>query len=482
MLPPGKQRIAPCSPLLATSFSRIVLTHFISLTEERFDQRVKIMAFHTKNTMSSIGRALSGTTASVDIPKPGNYSFWAGKESFAAVAAKSLPANGQRAGLPTPPNSISPNLPPQTYNRHGSTAPPTPPAQALVDSDIDLQDAVEHAKAQDQPQRGLALSPDNGNLASLDTTGAITPALLAKHHLPDILLNHGPLAIRHVMGYLTTCVPGFSGIPPAKARRLVVGALEGRGSGGEGGGLLGDVEFEKVGWGRWDARRRGQPSQHDRGVRRSSPTAVRHQRPPVRSPSPYAQTGLRIPRNPRPTSRNRHTLAPSRTPLTHESLRSLDHDTNMLDPETEADKMSLDEGSCSSSDAEDSPILEDDLGEVTDEEDWASIGAAALRAGSYPSGGGGKIYSVSTHPSRYNKSYGPGAPVKRALATSVPLSKGHGYLGSHRRPSRPGHNAPQQQQASKEFKMGGGHFSLDGIGSDSQEREAIEALVRLSNV
>jgi len=440
------------------------------------------MALNTKNTMSSIGMALSGTTASVDIPKPGNHAFWAGKETFAAVAAKSPTTNTQRPGLPTPPNSISPNLPPQPYNRRGTTASHTPPAQALVDSDIDLQDAVDHAKAQDQPQRGLALSPDSGDLASLDTTGAITPALLAKHHLPEILLNHGPLAIRHIMGYLTTCVPGFSGIPPAKARRLVVGALEGRGSGGEGGGLLGDVEFEKVGWGRWDARRRGQPSKHDRGIRRSSPTAIRHQRPSVRSPSPYAQTGLRIPRNSGQTSRNRHTLAPSRTPLTHESLRSLDHDTNMLDPETEADKMSLDEGLCSSSEAEDSPMLEDDLGEVTDEEDWASIGAAALRAGSFPSGGGGKIYSVSSHTSRYNRSYGPGAPVKRALATSVPLSRALGYPGSHRRPSQPEHKVPQQQQPSKDFNMGGGHFSLEGIGSDSQEREAIAALVSLSNV
>ena len=440
------------------------------------------MASDSKNTMSSIGMTLSGTTASVDIPKPGNHSFWAGKESFAAVAAKSAPSNTQRPGLPTPPNSISPNLPPQTYNRHGTTAPPTPPAQPLVDSDIDLQDAVDHAKAQDQPQRGLALSPDSGNLASLDTTGAITPALLAKHHLPDILLNHGPLAIRHVMGYLTTCVPGFSGIPPAKARRLVVGALEGRGSGGEGGGLLGDVEFEKVGWGRWDARRRAQPSKNDRGIRRTSPTAIRHQRPPVRSPSPYAQSGLRIPRNSHRPSRTRQTLAPSRTPLTCESLRSLDRDTHMLDPETEADKMSLDDGSCSSSEAEDSPILEDDLGEVTDEEDWASIGAAALRAGSFPSGGDGKIYSVSSHPSRHKKSYGLGAPVRRALATSVPLSKSQAYPGSHRRPSQPEYKAPQQQHASKDFNMGGSHFSLDGIGSDSQEREAIEALVRLSNV
>ncbi|RPB28345.1 hypothetical protein L211DRAFT_751284, partial [Terfezia boudieri ATCC MYA-4762] len=77
---------------------------------------------------------------------------------------------------------------------------------------------------------------------------AITPSLLAKHYLPGILLQHGPLAIRHLTAYLIASIPGFSNIPPAKQRRLVVGALEA-------GGVNGDVIFEKVGWGRWDARK-----------------------------------------------------------------------------------------------------------------------------------------------------------------------------------------------------------------------------------
>ena len=445
------------------------------------------MAINNKTNISSIGMALNGMTASVDIPKPSNHSFWTGKESFAAVAARSPPSMTPHPGLPTPPNSISPNLPPQTYKNRGTARPPTPPAHTLIDSDIDLQDAVDHAKAQDQPQRGLALSTENGSLATLDTTGAITPALLAKHHLPEILLNHGPLAIRHVMGYLTTCVPGFSGIPPAKARRLVVGALEGRGSGGEAGGLYGDVEFEKVGWGRWDARRRGHQTKNDRGIRRTSPTATRHQHSSLRSPSPYASTGLRIPRPNRLTSRTRPPLPPSRTPLTHESLQSLDHNTNMLDAETEADKMSLDDGSCSSSEApEDGAILEDDLGDVTDEEDWASIGAAALRAGSFPSGGGGKIYSVSTHTSKYRR-HGGGGPVKRALATSMPAQTGKAYLGVQHQEQQLGYGVQQQQQQPQQLTTnnpGPRHleFSFEGMGNDSQEREAIEALVRLSNV
>ncbi len=158
--------------------------------------------------------------------------------------------------LPTPPNSLSPALPP-----HGLRAQLQRAKLELVDSDLDL-DLLD----------GQAGLHGAGALGSppFDSAGAITPVMLAKYHLPEILLSNGPLAIRHIMGYLTTSVPGFAGIPPAKARRLVVGALEGRGSGGEGGGLHGDVVFEKVGWGRWDARQPGQPPR-DPAAHRLSP-------------------------------------------------------------------------------------------------------------------------------------------------------------------------------------------------------------------
>jgi hypothetical protein len=44
--------------------------------------------------------------------------------------------------------------------------------------------------------RSIVCPADNvGGFAGLDAAGAITPGLLAKHHLPDILLAHGPLAI-----------------------------------------------------------------------------------------------------------------------------------------------------------------------------------------------------------------------------------------------------------------------------------------------
>ncbi|MCJ1374264.1 DNA-binding proteins Bright/BRCAA1/RBP1 and proteins containing BRIGHT domain [Loxospora ochrophaea] len=432
-------------------------------------------AIADSKSSSSIAMALAGKTASVNIPKPCEAAFWAGKDSFAAVAARSLPTAHQSAGLPTPPNSISPSLPPQAYRGHASVAPATPPAHVL-DSDIDLQDAVDHANAQDRPQRALAVTSPGRILAGLDTTGAITPGLLAKHYLPDILLTHGPLAIRHVMGYLTTSVPGFSGIPPAKARRLVVGALEGRGSSGEGGGLEGDVEFEKVGWGRWDALRKGHTSKGN-GSSEQPSKGTHH-------PSPEYSThnGVRISN---PSRHDRH-----HGPRSIDDSAKYSHDSEMdtgdnLEDismlENEADKMSLDGSDpCSSSEApDDGPVLDEDLGDVTDEEDWASIGAAALRQGSFPlkSGGGSSrhnIYLSAQHVhSRGGRVGGGGGPASSALAKSTPVT------------------TLLMQQPYKE-SMAGLHTGYpfqslhgglpDGFGSDDQEREAVEALVRLSSV
>lgn len=341
-----------------------------------------------------------------------------------------------------------------------------------VDSDIDLQDAVDHANAQDQPQHGLGMSRGLDGLADMDAAGAITPGLLAKHHLPGILIDNGPLAIRHVMGYLTTSVPGFSGIPPAKARRLVVGALEGRGSGGEQGGIDGDVIFEKVGWGRWDARRRGQRPRDARMVHQQALQ-------PARQTSPQPCGGLQIPRPNTRLDRSRETASGANVVdefamFSHESEMedySTLEDISML--EQEADKMSLDgDSSCSSSESSDgAPVLEYDAGEMTDEEDWASIGAAALRQGSCPRATAAvqplSSYQYATHLDP--ESRGRGGPPVTMLARSMPMSN----------PSLFSNQNPGAADASRFHE----NLPEGGFGSsDSQEREAIEALVKLSSV
>ncbi|KAK2767451.1 DNA-binding proteins Bright/BRCAA1/RBP1 and proteins containing BRIGHT domain [Arachnomyces sp. PD_36] len=388
----------------------------------------------TKHGVSSIAMALAGKTDSLDIPKPRD----AGKDSFAAVVAKSMHRTGYPAMLPTPPNSISPTLPPQGFNARGnySRSPTSDPLN--VDSDIDLQDAVDHANSQDQPQHA---GPASQTL-NLGSSGAITPGMLAKHHLPDILLNHGPLAIRHVMGYLTTSVPGFSGIPPAKARRLVVGALEGRG--GEGGGPDGDVEFEKVGWGRWDAKRRGQPPRNRDHVV-SPPTSV---------PSSYSAQRLQPPHNTPwadPSSPYGTSMAGDSAVFSHSEVEYGEQgDVTMH----EADKMSLDledHGYCSSSEAPDDDFDDVGDGDVTDEEDWAQIGAAALRARSLQNAsGGGPFFNhhLAAQPKR--RDHGPSPSALAQSPVGIPIQ----------------HNG----------------FSLpNGVG-DMNERAAVEALLSLGSM
>lgn len=416
------------------------------------------MAPTSTNTTSSIGHALAGMTESVKIPTPRDPNFWSGKDSFAAVAARSAPTKKHAAGLPTPPNSISPSLPPHAFkglNQVATRGPPTPPGPVQLDSDIDLDDAVEHAKAQNSPHRGLT-ARRLGQLDELEAAGNITPSLLAKHHLPGILLDNGPLAIRHVMGFLTTSVPGFSGIAPAKARRLVVGALERHGTDGQQGGVNGDVIFEKVGWGRWDARKRGQPRREHTPTRHSSPAR-----------------GLRIPSHGVRKHRNKAVEAHSGSyqdsdmgyDTAGDGASALEH---------EAEKMSLDSSSNKSSEYE-RPRLEDLPGEVTDEEDWASIGAAALRQGSLPGAGvmpttsRSRSYQQQSDPRhRVRGASGARSSPKTSIAKSAPVTK-HLFMEARRQ-----HQLQHQRSPAiipeDELRMG-----------NAQDREAVEALLKLSS-
>jgi hypothetical protein len=206
-----------------------------------------------------------------------------------------------------------------------------------------------------------------------ETSSVITPALLAKHHLPGILLQHGPLAIRHVTAYLIASLPGFSTIPPAKQRRMIVGALEGKGgpSGtmGEVGGVDGDVIFEKIGWGRWDARKKGDPPR-PRDAGQNLPSL----------PVTKVEKGGRL----SPSSRDVivHSASYTESGIFHQSEEEGSHDVDM------DDVMFMDEDSTDTS--------EDD--DMTDEEDWAQMGAAALRRqGDSPitSDGWGNSYAMS---------------------------------------------------------------------------------------
>ncbi|GAB7353094.1 hypothetical protein MBLNU459_g3637t1 [Dothideomycetes sp. NU459] len=368
--------------------------------------------------------------------------------AFAASAKHAL-------GMPlTPPNSVSPNLPAHV-TRAGLSSPPP----VHLDGDIDLLDAVDHAAAQDQPPVPLT----KGSLSGLDAFHNITASALAKHHLPAIILGHGPVAIRHVMACLTQSLPGFSRIPPAKARRLVVAALESR----AGGGPDGSVVFEKVGWGRWDAHKKGETPAMTSVFRDGKVS------PPASESSSYAAppsaSGLQIPKSRNDRARQAiHKWMGSSVPS------NLDvHLEDMSMAEHEADKMSLDGSDAPESEDDD---MTDSEGDETEEEDWAAIGADALRKASYSTAASAGIrrnYNAISIPGSLHNARRPSAYGVQAARSSV--------MGR----STPGGRRPSAMALSPYFgakKPINNEPAAMDLDQTSQEREAIEALLRMGSM
>nr|POF15184.1 protein stb3 [Quercus suber] len=339
-------------------------SHAGTMERRRLERGLKALQKHPPLDMahlSSIGMAFAMPTASVDIPKARDLA-----DSRSGLVAWEKKASA----LLTPPSSISPDLPPN-HAHPGLRAPPS----MTGDKEMDLSERQEQSEGHDladtDPTKASSMPLSRGALSGLDAAAAITPAMLAKHHLPAIMLGNGPKPIRYVMGELTQSVPGFSRIPPAKARRLVVAALESR----HGGGPDGNVTFCKTGWGRWDA--------HIKGTVRDSAVGSfneGHFSPPRSEHGSYAfshaDSGMQMHGTRMSAHRDHH----SGGSWTASSLREEDElDMDMDVPENEADKMSLDGRSMD----EDSESLNDD----TDEEDWSAVGADALRKASLPTPG-----------------------------------------------------------------------------------------------
>ena len=394
--------------------------------------------------LSSISQALAGTSASLPIPKPSTAGDFFGKHTFAAVVAR---GGSRLSGLPTPPTSVSPNLPAHGFKaKVAKDLAGSPPSQ--IDSDIDLLDALDHANSQDQPQHGF--SHAGGDISSMEGVGHITPVYLAKHHLPGIVLDKGPIAIRHLMNHLVQSVPGFADIPPAKARRIVVGALESR----CGGGLKGDVKFEKVGWGRWHARVKGQFPKERRAIYSIEEGNLS---PPLSAASSWSPSApLRIPGSNRQRRKPRRL---SRGSCTGESTISShsehgDHmDTDVA--EHDADRMSIDceedQHTCYHKARVHNRPSQPDFYSDTDEEDWASLEPAALGLSSYNPGGFPRKHTSMSLRIRGRRSF-------PTLPPSVPPLN---HVHSHH------HHKPD---------------AIPSFNPDSQEREAIEALMRMGSV
>ena len=373
-------------------------------------------------------------------------------------------ANRPAGFPPTPPNSLSPNLPAQA-DRRGLLSPP--PMQ--IGEDADLQD-VGHTTGQGSSSPGpMPLS--KGALSGLESAQAITPSMLAKDYLPPIMLGHGPVAIKHVLGCLTHSVPGFSRIAPAKARRLVVAALESR----AGGGQDGSVEFEKVGWGRWDAHVKAGQSYG----RASSAYPDDKASPPPSEPSSYAfsHADFTYPINKRKSAQANemrgHSWTGSSMPSHDEALEYMSMSEN------EADNMSLD-GSESNDDDNMS-----DSGDETEPEDWAAMGADALRKSSIPTAAAGSVRR------NYNLLCVPGAVYDRRLSHSGGVRKPSQSVLAKSAPDRHGLSFPSSSSRSGSNAVGrsptnvfNNNTSDVHMGDDQtpQERDAIRALLSLGSL
>lgn len=427
------------------------------------------------NTTTTVATASAGITASVDIakprdiPKPRGTGFWTGRDTFAAVTARAPPSKNQPTDLPTPPNSISPSIPPQFFGSRAPDAPPTPPAPMPDDSDLDLQDAVDDANVQDRPHHGSTGGRGLQSLHDLGAAGEITPAMLAKHHLPGILLENGPLHIRHIMDHLTTSVPGFAHIRLARARRLVVSALESRFGGVEQGSEDSHVViFEKVGWGQWDASRRRRSSRDAQPIQLRQGSQAAH-RSPMNHPS------------------GSNTAGATRQPIPSQESSS---DTIMF-PEPES--MSIDERESHL------PSLEDEImmsGETTSEEDWEGIGAAALR-GEVPQDPinprGAVPFPHAQRRDRIERRRRRGlAHITPRPSRNVPRASSNGPKStltvpkSASRSNSPNvYNYPQHRSSTPPDRVDFSKSPLPDGGletNSAQELEAIEALVKLKNV
>jgi len=422
--------------------------------------------------------AAASPPAAVDSRHGSNRDFHS-RDNFAVVAARNVSIDGtvtrSSQVLPTPPNSISPALGPHSLKRQ--LAIDNADADIVTDANADASkpDPLDSFDSPDSPASNLDLDmdlvldlQDATDSSTTDTfayngaDGTITSSALANHHLPDILLRRGPVVIRHIMGYLSKTVPGFAAIPPTEARRIVLAALEGKVGGKEEDDSY--VVFEKVGWGRWDARRHGHASRQKLS---STP-------PPDRRAEYACSRALHIPDGTMSlTSKSCRPHRPRQSPASSVIL-SYENYGNPFKVESETDMMSLD-GSASRTCSDDEHgvyadcndysghyddngmhadmdmSMEADSDDATDDEDWAAMGAAALREESYPG------------------------------SAALPVTDGWGISRVPTSARFGSHSVPASVPAARPFGRTLDSSNL-GAPENAQERAAIEALLSLGAV
>ncbi|KAL7274903.1 DNA-binding proteins Bright/BRCAA1/RBP1 and proteins containing BRIGHT domain [Rhizina undulata] len=405
-------------------------------------------------TTTSISASASAADLNVDQKTPSvsipNSHLRRGGDATVSRNTLAPVAQAQSYQLLTPPTSISPSLPPISRVKAESGV----DHLGVQDSDMDVSDIGGGLSK-------LAPSGSFGVPIPAETAGAITPALLAKHYLPGILLQHGPLAIRHLTAYLISSIPGFSSISPARQRRLVVGALEGRGgaSGAEGevGGVNGNVIFEKIGWGRWDARRKGDAPRERNATPASSVSPLSTPTiSAIKSAAMFRAGGL-LAGLPAEAAMHHSTSYTGESGIFVQSEEEDEHSDHSNEDhemmvEGSADNMSMDE---------ETETSEEEDADMTDEEDWEKMGPEMLRMqGGSPITSDGCI-SVWSNKGTFNRSGFTRSPGE-ASCNSAPWNGR--YSGFERSSTGEGMNIDEDAQRAL------------------QEQEAVLALVKLSSV
>lgn len=400
----------------------------------------KSITIQMATQVSSITQALAGRAAAFNISSERSTA----NQGDDMGSAKG--SHGINGGLPTPPNSISPNLPPQWRARISKEGVEHSPTISVGDSDLDLGDAF--AISLGQAALGLP--------GAHEEHAKYTANYLAKF-LADILQEKGPLSVHHAMVHLGQVVPGFMDVPPAKARRLTTAALDCR--------LKGDVGFEKIGSGKWATRARAHTP-----LSQTSPRLDPIQEGGQRGTTSSSTAAISIPgshaRRPQPrriSQGGSWTASSSRAKYGERADQDMpDHDAaDLMSIDGDVNKLRLQERREST--ALPSPLDYSD----TDEEDWSNVGAAALRHGSLSSTGGRSFKSSmmmaqdrSRRPSF--TPYGRSVPGPRSLSKSIPNTR----PSPAPRPTA----APVQQP-----------LDFTGVDVDEKEQAAIAALLRMGS-
>lgn len=323
-----------------------------------------------------------------------------GAKSAPSVSKVALSSLGR--SYITPDSSVSPGLlpksAPESYNDGHDSGDETD--DLYMDGIDDDEDCGPRAA-------GNGPKDDDQADASAEDDPAIAPTTLTKAYLPALFMQHGPCAIRQITQHLALNNPTFGALGQGKQRRLVVRALEnGKGS-----------VFEKVGWGRWNA------------IERNSPGQFTPEAPPVGKDDSLLTARLRSSGVPGMPQRGVDSYPPPSSLPAHQEF--------MFSP-----SMSIHEvtGDHREDDADIDPLdLDMDDDSATDEEDWKSMGAEALRTRASPAIGsyqgslagsyGGSPRSSGPYTIRRKSSAGVYQMKSPAMHpySGVPFSKSPGF-------------------------------------------------------